>query len=85
MNIYTETFLTFSFLVVFLIFVLYLLMQIIKAVMSQSFVEEPWLLRFCVNIAGYSCILVPGFVAYKYVKASQYLDRTGKHRKYFFQ
>ncbi|KAK3926131.1 Adenosine 3'-phospho 5'-phosphosulfate transporter 1 [Frankliniella fusca] len=65
-----------SALIVSLFFILYLMMQIIKTVLIQAAVEESWLLRLCVNLAGYGCILIPGFVAYKYVKSTDYLERT---------
>lgn len=63
-------------LVASLFFFLYLVMQVVKDILNQSSFEESWVLRLCVNFAGYSCILVPGFVAYKFVKATEYLDRT---------
>lgn len=63
-------------LIILLFFILYLTMQIIQTIVNQSIVEESWLLRLCVNLAAYGCILVPGFVAYKYVESTQYLERT---------
>ncbi|XP_058792338.1 adenosine 3'-phospho 5'-phosphosulfate transporter 1 [Phymastichus coffea] len=37
-----------------------------------------WIVRFLLNFLGYSTVLLPGYLIYKYVRISQYLQRRGK-------
>lgn len=56
--------------------VLYLILQKIQSITAENVSDGSWILRLCINFAGYSCILIPGFAAFKYVKATEYLERT---------
>lgn len=38
--------------------------------------EYSWLLKLIVNCFGYSCVFVPGYLIYKYVIRTNYLDKT---------
>ncbi|XP_037943004.1 adenosine 3'-phospho 5'-phosphosulfate transporter 1 [Teleopsis dalmanni] len=40
--------------------------------------EYSWLLKLLVNCFGYSCVFVPGFLIYKYVQRTNYLERSDK-------
>lgn len=40
--------------------------------------EYEWLLRLTINCIGYSAVLVPGVLIYKYTRKTKYLDRAGK-------
>lgn len=40
--------------------------------------KASWLFSLVLNLLGYASVLLPGLIIYKYVKASQYLDRAGK-------
>ncbi|XP_017856394.1 PREDICTED: adenosine 3'-phospho 5'-phosphosulfate transporter 1 [Drosophila arizonae] len=44
---------------------------------SQSS-EYAWLLKLLVNCFGYSCVFVPGYLIYKYVQRTNYLERGNK-------
>ncbi|ALC45715.1 sll [Drosophila busckii] len=44
---------------------------------SQS-KEYAWLLKLLVNTFGYSCVFVPGYLIYKYVQRTNYLERGNK-------
>ncbi|KAL7298265.1 hypothetical protein TKK_0008617 [Trichogramma kaykai] len=37
-----------------------------------------WIIRFLLNFAGYATVLLPGYLIYKYVRISKYLQRKGK-------
>ncbi|XP_057321973.1 adenosine 3'-phospho 5'-phosphosulfate transporter 1 [Microplitis mediator] len=36
-----------------------------------------WIIRLSLNLLGYATILLPGYLIYKYVRHSKYLQRTG--------
>ncbi|PNF23605.1 Adenosine 3'-phospho 5'-phosphosulfate transporter 1 [Cryptotermes secundus] len=64
--------------------VVYIITQILRSVVDLkgdtailSSFEGSWLFRLCLNILGYATIFVPGFLIFKYVKKSSYLERTG--------
>ncbi|XP_046419812.1 adenosine 3'-phospho 5'-phosphosulfate transporter 1 [Neodiprion virginianus] len=40
--------------------------------------EYSWIVRLCMNSLGYATILLPGYLVYKYVCCSKYLQRSGK-------
>ncbi|XP_030373684.1 adenosine 3'-phospho 5'-phosphosulfate transporter 1 [Scaptodrosophila lebanonensis] len=40
--------------------------------------EYAWLLKLLVNCFGYSCVFVPGYLIYKYVQRTNYLERGTK-------
>jgi len=42
--------------------------------------EDSWVFRLCLNLLGYATIFVPGFLIFKFVKKSNYLERTGKSK-----
>lgn len=44
---------------------------------SQS-KDYSWILKLLVNCFGYSCVFVPGFLIYKYVQRTNYLEMNGK-------
>lgn len=39
--------------------------------------EYSWILKLLVNCFGYSCVFVPGFLIYKYVQRTNYLEKSG--------
>lgn len=64
--------------------VVYIITQILRSVVDLkgdtavlSSFEGSWLFRLSLNILGYATIFVPGFLIYKYIKRSNYLERTG--------
>lgn len=59
-----------------LFFLWYLISSTVEKIFPEAVIQDYWLLRLCVSSIGYGCILIPGVVAYKYVKATSYLDRT---------
>lgn len=40
--------------------------------------EYTWALRLTINCIGYSALLIPGILIYKYTKHTRYLERSGK-------
>ncbi|EDV93796.1 GH18093 [Drosophila grimshawi] len=40
--------------------------------------EYAWLLKLLVNCFGYSCVFLPGYLIYKYVQRSSYLERGNR-------
>ncbi|XP_062126721.1 LOW QUALITY PROTEIN: adenosine 3'-phospho 5'-phosphosulfate transporter 1 [Drosophila sulfurigaster albostrigata] len=52
-------------------------MTLSQLVESQS-KDYAWLLKLLVNCFGYSCVFVPGYLIYKYVQRSNYLERGNK-------
>lgn len=50
------------------------LSQLVEAQSS----EYAWLLKLLVNCFGYSCVFVPGYLIYKYVARTNYLERGNK-------
>ncbi|EDW81457.2 uncharacterized protein Dwil_GK12079 [Drosophila willistoni] len=50
------------------------LSQLVEAQSS----EYAWLLKLLVNCFGYSCVFVPGYLIYKYVQRTNYLERGQK-------
>ncbi|XP_064550251.1 adenosine 3'-phospho 5'-phosphosulfate transporter 1 [Drosophila montana] len=40
--------------------------------------DYAWLLKLLVNCFGYSCVFVPGYLIYKYVQRTNYLERGNK-------
>jgi len=67
--------------------VVYIITQVLRSVVDLkgdtailSSFEGSWLFRLCLNILGYATIFVPGFLIFKYVKKSNYLERTGKSK-----
>jgi hypothetical protein len=40
--------------------------------------EYSWLLRLTINCIGYSAVVVPGFLIFKYTRKTKYLERSGK-------
>ncbi|XP_065371008.1 adenosine 3'-phospho 5'-phosphosulfate transporter 1 [Calliphora vicina] len=44
---------------------------------SQS-KDYSWILKLLVNCFGYSCVFVPGFLIYKYVQRTNYLEKSDK-------
>lgn len=68
----------YSLVVVTLFFLWYFISRTVEKTFPEAVIQDYWMLRLCVSSIGYGCILVPGFVAYKYVKATGYLDRTGQ-------
>lgn len=64
--------------------IVYLITQVLRSLVDLkgdtallSSFEGSWLFRLCLNILGYATIFVPGFLIFKYVKKSNYLERTG--------
>ncbi|KAH8280133.1 hypothetical protein KR018_008838, partial [Drosophila ironensis] len=51
------------------------LSQLVEAQSS----DYAWMLKLLVNCFGYSCVFVPGYMIYKYVGASNYLERGNKN------
>ncbi|XP_036329703.1 adenosine 3'-phospho 5'-phosphosulfate transporter 1 isoform X2 [Rhagoletis pomonella] len=49
-----------------------------QLVESQSTKEYSWLLKLLANCFGYSCVFVPGYLIYKYVKRTNYLEKNDK-------
>lgn len=41
--------------------------------------EYTWALRLTINCIGYSALLVPGVLIYKYTKKTKYLERSGEN------
>lgn len=37
-----------------------------------------WIFRLLLNLLGYATILIPGYVIFKFVKKTKYLERSGK-------
>lgn len=37
-----------------------------------------WLFRLSLNLLGYATIFIPGFLIFKYIKISKYLERSGE-------
>ncbi|KAJ9601154.1 hypothetical protein L9F63_000674, partial [Diploptera punctata] len=73
-----------SLIVLSTIAIVYFITQILRSVVDLkgdtavlSSFEGSWLFRLSLNILGYATIFVPGFLIYKYVKKSNYLERTG--------
>ncbi|EDV42096.2 uncharacterized protein Dana_GF17812 [Drosophila ananassae] len=50
------------------------LSQLVEAQSS----DYAWLLKLLVNCFGYSCVFVPGYLIYKYVARTNYLERGNK-------
>lgn len=42
--------------------------------------EYSWAIKLSINCIGYSALLIPGILIYKYTKATHYLERSGKIR-----
>lgn len=40
--------------------------------------EYTWALQLTINCIGYSALLVPGVLIYKYIKKTHYLERSGR-------
>lgn len=40
--------------------------------------DYSWILKLIVNCFGYSCVFVPGFLIYKYVQRTNYLEKSDK-------
>lgn len=40
--------------------------------------EYSWLLKLIINCFGYSCVFVPGYLIYKYVIHTNYLEKTSR-------
>lgn len=81
--------LCFSLLFLGTVAVVYIITQILRSVVDLkgdtailSSFEGSWLFRLCLNILGYATIFVPGFLIFKYVKKSNYLERTGKNKNW---
>lgn len=49
-----------------------------QLVESHSNKEYSWLLKLMANCFGYSCVFVPGYLIYKYVGSTKYLERSEK-------
>ncbi|XP_067639253.1 adenosine 3'-phospho 5'-phosphosulfate transporter 1 isoform X2 [Eurosta solidaginis] len=49
-----------------------------QLVESQSSKDYAWLLKLLANCFGYSCVFVPGYLIYKYVKRTKYLEKSEK-------
>ncbi|XP_043277927.1 adenosine 3'-phospho 5'-phosphosulfate transporter 1 [Venturia canescens] len=71
-------------LILFSIIIIYVSTQIVKSfteqkndLMSDSSTYS-WIIRLCLNLLGYSTVLLPGYLIYKYVCHSKYLQRAGK-------
>lgn len=47
--------------------------------------EYSWILKLLVNCFGYSCVFVPGFLIYKYVQRTNYLEKSGMFKTNYFQ
>lgn len=41
--------------------------------------EYAWFLRLTINCIGYSALLIPGVLVFKYTKKTKYLERSGKN------
>lgn len=52
-------------------------MTLSQLVEAQS-TDYAWLLKLLVNCFGYSCVFVPGYLIYKYVQRTGYLERGNK-------
>lgn len=52
-------------------------MTLSQLVEAQS-KDYAWLLKLLVNCFGYSCVFVPGYLIYKYVQRTGYLERGNK-------
>lgn len=37
-----------------------------------------WIIRLCLNLLSYATVLVPGYLIYKYVRLTKYIQRGGK-------
>lgn len=47
--------------------------------LAEGFSKEyTWALQLTINCIGYSALLVPGFFIFKYIKKTNYLERSGK-------
>ncbi|XP_001599843.1 adenosine 3'-phospho 5'-phosphosulfate transporter 1 [Nasonia vitripennis] len=70
-------------LVLFSICVIYGTTHIIKSLVGNgenilsSETYYSWIVRFCLNFSGYATVLLPGYLIYKYVRISKYLQRKG--------
>lgn len=40
-----------------------------------------WFFRLCVNIFNYSTVFIPGYLVYRYIRRSKYLDTAGQFYK----
>ncbi|XP_004518483.1 adenosine 3'-phospho 5'-phosphosulfate transporter 1 [Ceratitis capitata] len=49
-----------------------------QLVESHSNKEYSWLLKLMANCFGYSCVFVPGYLIYKYVVRTKYLEKSEK-------
>ncbi|XP_012275577.1 adenosine 3'-phospho 5'-phosphosulfate transporter 1 [Orussus abietinus] len=70
-------------LLLFLICIIYGITQLIELFSESDDIFKNstsfnWVIRLCLNILGYSTILLPGFLIYKYVRYSKYLQYEGK-------
>ena len=77
---------SFSLIVLGTITIVYVFTQILRSIVDLkddtavlSSFEGSWLFRLSLNILGYATIFVPGFLIFKYIKSSNYLERTGKN------
>lgn len=41
---------------------------------SSSLFEDSWVIRLCFNLIGYASVLVPGYLIFRYMKNSLYMD-----------
>ncbi|XP_034943959.1 adenosine 3'-phospho 5'-phosphosulfate transporter 1 [Chelonus insularis] len=70
-------------LVLFTFGVIYVTTKIVKSFVDNqgdilnSPVSYSWTMRLSLNLLGYSTILLPGYIVYKYVRYSKYLQRAG--------
>ncbi|XP_063990883.1 adenosine 3'-phospho 5'-phosphosulfate transporter 1 [Diachasmimorpha longicaudata] len=70
-------------LVLFALGIIYGTTQIVKSfTSSQSDILKPsvsysWIIRLALNVLGYGTVLLPGYLVYKYICFSKYLQRGG--------
>ncbi|KAM8703808.1 hypothetical protein ACLKA7_008441 [Drosophila subpalustris] len=56
----------------------YLLDMTLSQLVEAQSKDYAWLLKLLVNCFGYSCVFVPGYLIYKYVQRTNYLERGNK-------
>ncbi|CAK9822869.1 Adenosine 3'-phospho 5'-phosphosulfate transporter 1 [Anthophora retusa] len=57
--------------------------EIIKSLVNtgESFLKSSsysWIIRLCLNLLSYATVLLPGYLIYKYVRHTKYIQRGGK-------
>jgi len=54
-------------------------MEYLQLLGTQNGIKDSWVIGLLINLLGYACVILPGLVVLKYIKASQYLEKSGEN------